>query len=409
MKIRRQLHDQVLAAAREYPVVTILGPRQSGKTTLARMAFPDHAHVSLEDPDTRYAAQADPRGFLEDLAAGAILDEVQRVPSLLSYLQGIVDADPAPGRFVLTGSHQPRLHEAIAQSLAGRTAVLTLWPFSLPELRHYAARWDPFDLVVRSTFPPVHDRGLDPARFLAGYVETVLERDVRPLLRVRDPVQFEQFLVLLAGRVGQLLNYSSLSGDVGVSVPTIRSWVCVLVAAHQVFLLPPWSANVRKRVVKAPKLYFVEPAVAAFLLGIENRDQAARHPLRGALYENLVVAELLKGMLHRGRPAAAWFVRDSRGLEVDLLLRVRGRLLPLEIKSARTFSPSFLRPFERLPRFGIPDLAPGGALLYDGDREYRIHGVRVFNPLATPDPWDAVVSLLDDAPEDGKTDRGAPS
>ncbi|MBM4132092.1 ATP-binding protein, partial [bacterium] len=302
--ITRALTPELLAALAEYPVVTVLGPRQSGKTTLARLTLPELPYRSLEDPDVRAAAEADPRGFLAGLPDGGILDEVQRVPSLLSYLQGVVDEAAHTGarvRYVLTGSHQPLLHEAITQSLAGRTAVLNLWPFSLAELRGYGgAPPPPFDLVVRGFYPRLHQESLDPRRFFNGYLQTYVERDVRALIQLRDLSVFQKFLTLLAGRVGQLVNATALANDVGVSAQTIRNWLSVLKASYIVFELPPYAANIRKRLVKSPKVYFADVGLAAFLLGIHTPEQAARDPLRGALYENLVIAEILKGAAIRG-------------------------------------------------------------------------------------------------------------
>jgi predicted AAA+ superfamily ATPase len=288
--ITRDITEELVRSAGEYPVVTILGPRQSGKTTLAQMTFPDKPYFSLEDPDVRAAAQTDPRGFLGQVKGSAILDEVQRLPALLSYVQGMVDKDRKRGRFILTGSHQPQLHEAITQSLAGRTAMLTLWPFSLHELSRYKTAQDPFDLIVSGCFPRLHEEALEPRRFFNSYLQTYVERDVRMLIQLRDLSQFQQFLTLLAGRVGQVVNLASLSNDVGVSTTTLRNWLSVLKASFVVFELPPFFENVRKRVIKSPKIFFTDVGLAAFLLGIHTKEHAFRDPLRGNLYENLVIA-----------------------------------------------------------------------------------------------------------------------
>jgi hypothetical protein len=392
--ITRALTPELLAALAEYPVVTVLGPRQSGKTTLARMTLPSLPYRSLEDPDVRAAAEADPRGFLAGLPEGGILDEVQRLPSLLSYLQGVVDEAALAGtrvRFILTGSHQPLLHEAISQSLAGRTAMLNLWPFSLPELRRYGgAAPQPFELVVRGFYPRVHQESLEPRRFFNAYLQTYVERDVRALIQLRDLSVFQKFLTLLAGRVGQLVNATALANDVGVSAQTIRNWLSVLKASYIVFELQPYAANVRKRVVKSPKLYFTDVGLAAFLLGIHTPEQAARDPLRGALYENLVITEVLKGAGNRGLRPDLYFYRDSHGNEVDLLIRESGTLTPVEIKSAATFSPDFTKGIARLGAAGVERLAPG-VVLYNGDRAYDVHGVRAFNPLRVDDLWAEIV------------------
>lgn len=392
--ITRALTPELLAAMAEYPVVTVLGPRQSGKTTLARMACPSLPYHSLEDPDVRSVAEADPRGFLAGLPGGAVLDEVQRLPSLLSYLQGVVDEAALAGtrvRFILTGSHQPLLHEAIGQSLAGRTALLNLWPFSLPELRGYGgAPPAAFDLVVRGCYPRVHQESLEPRRFFSAYLQNFLERGLRALIQVRDLSSFQKFLTLLAGRIGQLANAAALANDVGVSAQTIRNWLSVLKASYIILELPPYAANVRKRVVKSPKFYFTDVGLAAYLLGIHTPEQAARDPLRGALYENLVITEVLKGACNRGLRPDLHFYRDSHGNEVDLLIRESGALVPIEIKSGATFSPDFTKGITRLGAAGVERLAPG-VVLYNGDRAYNVHGVRAFDPLRVDDLWAEIV------------------
>ena len=383
--ITRDITAELLRSAAEYPVVTILGPRQSGKTTLARMTFPDKAYCTLEDPDVRIAAEADPRGFLSRVADGAILDEVQRLPILLSYLQGMVDETKKHGRFILTGSHQPRLHEAISQSLAGRTAMLTLWPFSLHEIRHYETPRSPFDLIFRGFFPRLHEEGLEPRRYYNGYLMTYVERDVRALVQLRDLSQFQKFLILLAGRVGQVVNLASLANDAGVSGTTVKNWLSVVLE------LPPFFENVGKRVIKSPKIYFTDVGLAAFLLGIHTEEQASRDPLRGSLYENLVVTDIVKGALNRGIRPEIYFYRDSHGNEVDLLIREQGRLTPVEIKSGSTFSRDFLKGLDRFPVLGREGILPG-AVLYNGEQEFNVRGVRVFNPLHTEDIWDSLTS-----------------
>ncbi|MDX9973994.1 MAG: ATP-binding protein [FCB group bacterium] len=390
--ITRTITEELLRAAGEYPVVTVLGPRQSGKTTLTRMTFPGKPYVSLEDPDVRTAAETDPRGFLGQMQDGAILDEVQRVPTLLSYLQGMVDRTRQPGRFILTGSHQPELHQAISQSLAGRTAMLTMWPFSLTELRQYPFERRPFDLIVKGFYPRLHEERLDPRRFYNNYVQTYVERDVRALIQLRDLAQFQKFLVLLAGRVGQIVNFASLSNDAGVSSTTIRNWLSVLKATYIVFEQPPFFENVHKRVVKSPKVYFTDPGLAAFLLGIHDEKQAARDPLRGGLYENLVIAEVLKGAFNRGIRPEVYFYRDSNGNEVDLLIREKGSLIPVEIKSAATFTADFLKGLERF-RAARTGSVTAGAVLYNGEQDFAIRDVRIFNPLSAEDLWEGLTAF----------------
>ena len=300
-----------------------------------------------------------------------------------------MDKAGKPGMFILTGSHQPRLHEAISQSLAGRTAVLSLWPFSLSELRRYKPDWKAFELVVKGFFPRLHEEGLKPRRFYNGYLQTYVERDVRALINLRDLSRFQQFLTLLAGRVGQVVNFTSLSNDVGVSATTIKSWLSVLKASYVVFELPPFFENIRKRVIKSPKIYFTDVGLAAFLLGIHTKEQASRDPLRGNLYENLVIAEIVKGALARGIRPEIYFFRDSHGNEVDLLIREKGELVPVEIKSAGTFSTDFVKGLERFRALGAGRVA-AGAVLYNGEQRFGIRGVRIFNPLHVEDLWETL-------------------
>ena len=392
--IIREISEELVQSAVEYPVVTVLGPRQSGKTTLVRMTFPNKPYFSLEDPDVRAAAEADPRGFLDQMEGGGILDEVQRLPTLLSYIQGIVDETRGQCRFILTGSHQPQLHEAISQSLAGRTAMLTLWPLSLPELRNYKSVWKPYELIVRGCYPRLHEEGLEPRRFYNSYLQTYVERDVRALIQLRDLAQFQQFLTLLAGRVGQITNLSSLSNDVGVSSTTIRNWLSVLKASYVVFELPPFYENIRKRVIKSPKIYFTDVGLAAYLLGIHTEEQAFRDPLRGNLYENLVVADIVKSALNRGIRPEIFFYRDSNGKEVDLLVRESGKLTPVEIKSAGTFSSEFVKGLEHFQALGV-DRVTAGVVLYSGAQQFLVRDVRVLNPLLIDDVWETLTSPVE--------------
>jgi predicted AAA+ superfamily ATPase len=381
--ITRKIKHELLECTAEYPAVTILGPRQSGKTTLARMTFPKRPYISLEDPDIRRQAMTDPRGLLDGLQEGAILDEIQRVPQLLSYLQGVIDADRKPGRFILTGSHQPMVHEAISQSLAGRTAVLELLPFTVEEVRRYKEHpQGPFAWMHHGFYPGLHENQLKPARFFRAYMATYIERDLRAMIQLKDLSRFEMFLHLLAGRVGQLINYASLAGDVGVSATTIKSWISILKASYILFELPPWFANIRKRLVKSPKLYFVDVALAAWLLGLETPAQIERDPLRGALYENLLIMEVVKKLLNQGKEPQLHFFRDSKGNEVDLLISSAGRsFTAIEIKSGATFQPEFIKGIDVF-RHGVGDSINVRSLVwYNGQRKTTYQGTAVSNPL----------------------------
>jgi predicted AAA+ superfamily ATPase len=378
--IPREITDELQEAAEEYPVVTVFGPRQSGKTTLVQMTFPGKPYYSLEDPDLRLAAETDPRGFLSKIPEGAILDEVQRLPLLLSYIQGIVDRIRKPGMFILTGSHQPEVHQAVSQSLAGRTAILTLLPFSLPELRAYQQEWNTYDLVLKGGFPRIHEERLNPVRFFNAYLQTYVERDVRALINLKDLRPFQQFLMLLAGRIGKVVNYASLSNDIGVSAATAKNWISVLKASFVIHELPPFFENVGKRVIKSPKIYFVDTGLACHLLAITSEDHASRDPLRGGLYENFVILEFLKARMNRGMRPELYFFRDTHGNEVDLVLREGNTLIPVEIKSAATFTRDFLKGIERF-RSVIGKRATGGLVLYDGRERFTVQGTEVVNPI----------------------------
>lgn len=378
--IKRLITTELIEAAREYPVVTVFGPRQSGKTTLSRMVFPDKPYYSLENPDLRMAAETDPKGFLSTLPVGAILDEIQRLPVLLSYIQGIVDEAKKPGMFILTGSHQPELHQSVSQSLAGRTALLNLLPFSYEELGNYRKDWNAFQLILTGFYPRVHEERLSPRRFFNGYLQTYIERDVRALINLKDLAPFQQFLALLAGRIGQIINYQSLSNDVGVSATTIKNWISVLKASFVVFDLPPFFENIRKRVVKSPKIYFCDPGLAAFLLNIDTREHLSRDPLRGGLFENLWILEVLKHRSNHGKRPELFFYRDTNGNEVDLIVRHGRQLVPVEIKSAATFTPDFLKGIERFKKVAGDRCLPG-LVLYNGDERLSLKGINIINPI----------------------------
>ena len=370
--IRRNIEPLFRQLAGQYPIVTLVGPRQSGKTTLARKVFPDKPYVTLEDPDMRRFATEDPRGFLVSYPGGAVLDEIQRVPDLPSYLQAMVDAKAAPGQFILTGSQQFELMTQVSQSLAGRTALLRLLPLTLAEVASVApihAR-DPLALpacLLGGFYPRVHDRKLSPSQAMGDYFATYVERDLRQLAAVQDLRLFERFVRLCAGRTGQLLNLNSLANDAGISQPTARAWMDLLQTSFIVHLLPPWFVNSSKRLIKSPKLYFYDTALACWLLGLRTPEQVQRDPLWGALFENFVVMEALKDRFNQGENSPLYFYRDSEGNEVDLLMPVGRQLHAVEIKAGATVNPDY---FKGLKRFAVhqPEAVRSGCVVFGGEQ-----------------------------------------
>lgn len=379
MTFDRHLAPVLADRAAQYPVVTVTGPRQSGKTTLCRLAFPGLPYANLEQPDTRAFAQGDPQGFLNQFPDGAVLDEIQRVPELLSWVQVLVDKTGRPGQFILTGSHQFELMDAVTQSLAGRTALLQLLPLSINEMAEAGLSTRTDWLLHAGGYPRIHAQALAPDVALGDYFQTYVERDLRAIVELRNLEEFRRFVRLAAGRVGQLLNLHSLAADSGISDPTARQWMTLLQASYIVFLLPPWFTNLGKRLVKAPKLYFYDVGLAAWLMGITQEAQVATHPLRGGLFENLVVMEFVKHAAHHGERPRLHFFRDSNGVEIDLLVEngmAPGAMGLVEIKAGQTVQPGFLKPLHVVSGLLGPQVQRR-MLVYGGNENYLREGVEV--------------------------------
>ena len=392
--IARHLRSALRAAARDAPVVTLTGPRQSGKTTLARTAFPRHDYASLEDPDLRTFALEDPRGFLDQYRRGVVIDEAQRAPDLFSYVQTLVDRDDRPGRFVLSGSQNFLLLRSISQTLAGRCAILHLLPFSFTELaslpavdvsglgrriprRRRVPEADLPDTLFRGFYPRIHDKKLDARRWLRDYHQSYVERDVRELVNVGDLEAFRLFVRLCAGRNGQLLNLSGLASDAGVTHTTARRWLSILEASFLVVRLRPHHRNFNKRLVKSPKLYFLDTGLLCYLLGIGSPAELRLHAARGNVFESFVLSELLKARLHRGDEAALYFWRDAAGHEIDFVIADGEKLTPVEVKSGQTVAGDFFAGL-RFWRALAGDPAAPAALVYGGDRSFRREGFTVY-------------------------------
>ena len=392
--IKRALQTTLTKIARSYPVVTLTGPRQSGKTTLVRTAFSGHDYASLEDPDVRSFALEDPRGFLSQYRGPVILDEVQRAPDLFSYIQTIVDQGGSPGRFILTGSQNFLLLRSISQSLAGRSAVLHLLPFSLSELLGRQApplssigrklprlktppKIDLMDTLFRGFYPRIHDKNLDPQQWFRNYYRTYVERDVREIVNVGDIESFSRFVRLCAGRNGQLLNLSSLGNDAGITHTTARRWLSILEASFIVTLLRPYHRNFSKRLIKSPKLYFLDTGLLCYLLRIHSPESLQLNAMRGAIFESYVLSELTKNALNRGDEPDLFFWRDSTGHEIDIVIELGEGSTALEVKSGQTIAGDFFSGLRFWRELVGESLAPA-ALVYGGDRSFEREGVTVY-------------------------------
>jgi predicted AAA+ superfamily ATPase len=383
----RILLNKLVISAGYYPVVLLDGPRQSGKTTLTRAAFPDKAYVTLEPLDTREFARTDPRGFLSQYRSGAIIDEVQHAPDLLSYLQDEVNRDPTPGRFILTCSQNLAISQVVSQSLAGRSGILHLLPFSREELAGFAnAPKDLFELLWTGGYPRIYDRSIPAQQWLADYVATYVQRDVRQILNVGDLSRFATFLRLCAAHTAQELRLSSLGADAGISHNTANAWLSVLESSFLCTRLPAWHRNINKQLVKAPKLHFFDTGLVCYLLGIKEPAQLRHHPLRGAVFETWVFSELFKRRIHRGEDPQLFHFRESRGIEVDFIEPLADRTLLVEAKSGETVASDYFQAMNALEKL----LSGRGAdekiekqLVYGGGEASVRSGVQVL-------PWNTL-------------------
>jgi hypothetical protein len=379
--IRRSISNQLIELVNQVPVITIIGPRQSGKTTLVKSTFPEYSYVNLEDPVSRMLATEDYRGFLHTYKEPVIIDEVQRVPELLSAIQVMVDEDRGKnGRFILTESHQPRLQKGIAQSLAGRTSILTLLPLSMNELSEEGLleKLSTDKLLLRGFMPELYREGSrEPIVYYRDYLNTYVEKDLREMLEIKSLDKFLRFLTLLAGRVGQVINLSAMSGEVGVSSTTLSEWLSVLEASYVVYKLKPYFSNITKQQIKSPKIYFTEIGLASYLLGIETENQANRDPLRGNLFENLIVLEVLKSRLNQNQNPNIYYMRTAKGVEVDLIVKKEEKLYPFEIKTSMTPNKSFSRHLLSFVQAEENALKP--RIIYTGQSYPQFSGVEYVN------------------------------
>ncbi|RTY74251.1 ATP-binding protein [Flavobacterium sp. LS1R10] len=360
--IRREAEKEIIALAKQFKAVAVVGPRQSGKTTLVRWIFKDKEYVSFENPDIRLFAIEDPRGFLSNYPNGAIFDEAQRVPDIFSYLQQILDESVVKGLFIITGSNNFLLQESISQSLAGRVGYLNLLPLTLHEIGDKERTIS--QTIFKGCYPSLYNDTVDTTQWYSNYIRTYIERDVRLIKNITNLVVFEKFLRLCAGRIGQLLNMNSLAVEIGVDTKTISSWISVLEASFVVFRLQPYHSNFNKRVVKMPKLYFYDTGLASALLGIQNSEQIDVHPFRGALFENLIIVDFLKSRFNKAKTNNLYFWRDNLGKEIDLIIDNGMDIIPIEIKSGQTITIDY---FKGVVYWNKLAQKEGGYVIYGGD------------------------------------------
>ena len=380
---KREITEILKYVSKKFPVVTLTGPRQSGKTTLVKSIFADKKYVTLEDFDTRSFAENDPRGFLNHYSGGAIIDEVQYVPSLFSYIQTHVDSSKIMGEFILTGSQHFLLTEKITQSLAGRTAILELLPCSTREL-NLSDSETLYDTIWRGFYPSVHAQKIEPSIFYKSYLNTYVERDLHSITAIQNMSKFRTFLQLCAGRTGQIINMTSLGNDCGIDQKTVKAWLSILESSYILFILKPHYKNFNKRIIKQPKLYFCDTGLVSYLLGIESAKDVKRHFARGALFENYVAIELLKKRYNSGKDSNLYFWRDSHGAEIDFIIDSGAGLIPIEVKSSETLEISLFKGINYWQKISNID---HGYLVYAGDRSQNRSNVKVLS-------WNQVNQIL---------------
>ena len=378
--IFRDISNSILKLATQYPVITITGPRQSGKTTIVKHLFPQKKYSNLENLETRTFAKDDPVGFLKGFPDGAIIDEIQRVPELLSFIQVFVDDKKQNGLFILTGSNNFLLLNTISQSLAGRTAIVKLLPLSINEINaHFKTEpIEAIDFIYKGFYPRIYDQNLNPSQALEFYFETYIERDLRQLTQVHNLNLFVKFVKICAGRIGQILNLSSIANDIGISYTTVQNWLIILEASFIIFLLPPWFSNIKKRLIKSPKLYFYDIGLVSYLLDIEKPNQVKTYPLLGNLFENLVILEILKFRYNNIKKNNLYFFRDSNGNEVDLVYSVAGSLLPIEIKAGSTLTKDYFKGLNYFEKV-FTNIPLGKALIYNGEHYHIQNNTQILN------------------------------
>jgi predicted AAA+ superfamily ATPase len=375
--INRKLSPLLTQAFQEFPVITLTGPRQSGKTTLLKHLFPHKPYVSMEDPDTRHRFLDDPKGFLDGYKNGAFFDEFQRTPTLPSYLQSIIDITNKPGQFLLSGSQQLEVIQTVSQSLAGRTAIFKLLPLSVNELADHGITLTDDTAIYKGFYPRLYGSvEIDVTLHHRSYIQTYLERDLHQLIHVKDLSKFQSFLRLCASHVGQIVVANHFSNALGISVNTVQAWLSILQASYVIYILPPFFSNIKKRLIKAPKLYFYDTGVASHLLGLHHEDQVSRDPLRGALFENMVIIDKLKAWIHAGQEPHFYFYRDQQQIEIDLITQTGRELTLSEIKSSVTFNPDFTQSLQKIS----PLLnSTANYVLYAGTEIFPHKGITVKN------------------------------